>query len=107
MDPTSSWCFEDDCPASICGGPHFKVLRRLDPRAVNTEQLVMRAEEFKNYDIVYCPACTSPVVGKNERCGHPFHLSDPNHNYGAVISREGPGADAGGQADPLVQEPTE
>ena len=40
------------------------------------------------------PACNSPCISVH-------------YQYGQMISREGTGADAGGQADPLVQEPTE
>lgn len=84
FDPESTWCFADSCPAAVCGGPH-------DP-----------------FD--YCPSCGDTKEGTYAfaaDCQHPFHTSDPSHQYGNMITREGTGADAGGEADPLVQEPTD
>lgn len=107
-DPTSSWCFQDDCPAAICGGPHFEVLVHMSAdRRETPVKITMRADQFKDHKVVYCPSCTSPVITNKARCGHPFHLFDESHNYNSIVSREGDGADAGGRPDPLVQEPKE
>lgn len=58
-----------------------------------------------------CPACGSghkaDMPDDNLVCSHPFHTADPSHQYGQMINREGGGADAGGEADPLVQEPND
>lgn len=63
-----------------------------------------------------CPSCGTSgngilgVAGEGLNrqtlvCDHPWH--QPPGNYTSIITREGDGADAGGQADPLVQEPNE
>jgi hypothetical protein len=53
-----------------------------------------------------CPACGKGRFerGALQACIHPYHL-ETRGNYGEMISREETGAVAGGQADPLVQEP--
>jgi hypothetical protein len=70
-------------PATACGGVHSETI----------------PDE--------CPACGEDKLPLNfisATCSHPYH-NPVLGNYGEMISREGSGADAGGQADPLVQEP--
>lgn len=107
FDPENSWCYEDGCPAAVCAGPHWEVIVRSDMRAREVVLVVMRANQFKDHNLVHCPACDAEVPKAPAECGHPFHTIDPSHNYNSIVSREGDGADAGGTADPLVQEPTE
>jgi hypothetical protein len=105
-DMDQAWCKPDGCPAAICGGPHFKVMVQFGATRGGTPT-VMREDQFKDHNLLPCPACGAMIIERSDECDHPFHVADDSHNYGAVMSREGTGADTGGQADPLVQEPLE
>jgi hypothetical protein len=107
INPESTWCDEDGCPAAICGGPHWLVLVQLSAdRRQSGTPILMRADQFASHKLIECPQCASLLIKKPVECPHPFHTSDDTtHNYGAMMNREGYGADAGGQADPLVKEP--
>lgn len=77
-----------------------------------TQEHEQRQDEDGASDIwQFCPACGSghkaDMPDDNLVCSHPFHTADSSHQYGQMINREGSGADAGGEADPLVQEPND
>lgn len=38
FDREPTWCMEDDCPISICGGPHFGVLTSLGIEVLRADQ---------------------------------------------------------------------
>lgn len=38
LEASISWCLEDDCPASICGGPHWSVETTMSIEVVRYDQ---------------------------------------------------------------------
>jgi hypothetical protein len=95
-------CQEHGIPAHVC-------MRSKEPHGINGWC------DRHNLPLVVCPFHSCPACGEDKQplnftsadCPHTFHTADDSHQYGNMIAREGTGADAGGESDPLVQEPTE